>query len=209
MSNPATSKTITRSPAFINTPETIAKGLNFVQVDPINLYQALLVQQQIWPNNPVDADYLNKVNDPNDSTNASWLAYWRNNLIGLTGVYTFDPDESGYDGGNSIWMDWFGILPEYRGAYYGENILKATITYAKRLQLFKYFRLDTADFDERRSTKLYNKVMQLREDYTAEPMPAGHRGLIYSYSLDDSPIKPWNNQLLDLARYGAAEIAVN
>ncbi len=202
---------------LMNTPETVAAGLQFVLVDPICNYKALQVQQQIWPHNPPDQDYIDKAYDLSDRTNASWLVYHRADLVGLTGVYTFDPPgtdgaddpgESGYDGGKSIWMDWFAVLPQYRGQSFGRHILLATIAYAQALQRFKYFRLDTTDFPGRASTHLYDQVMQLREDYTAESMPSGHRGLVYSYSLDGSPIKPWNNQLLNLNYYGAAEVQI-
>lgn len=194
---------------IMNTARTTLRELKFFKVDPSNLHQALDIQRAIWPDNPVDFDYTDKINSPRDFTNASWLVYHGNNLIGLTGVYAFDPSEPGYDHDESIWMDWFGVLPQYRGRRYGKDILCSTIEYAQGLGRFKYFRLDTTDFPGRVSTHLYDQVMQLREDYTAEPMPADHRGLVYSYSLDGSPIKPWNNQLLNLGYYGAAEVTVN
>lgn len=194
---------------LINSPTTREQGLQFFKVDRANLKQALQFQERIWPRNPVDADYLDKVKYPRDLTNASWLVYYGSSLVGLTGVYTFDPDEAGYDEDESIWMDWFAIAPEHRGHGYGRQILLATIDYAKYLGRFKYFRLDTADFMGRSSTKLYDAVMQLREDYTAEPLPKGHHGLIYSYSLDGSEIRPWNNQFLDLDSFGAAEVVIN
>lgn len=193
----------------MNTPLTAAQGLSFLQVDPARSYLALQIQQQIWPHNPPDQDYLDKAYDLGDRANVNWLVYHHKNCIGLTGVFTYDPDEPGYDNNESIWMDWFAVLPEYRKAGLGRQILLATIAYAKSLDRFKYFRLDTADFSGRTSTFLYDQVMQLREAYTAEPIPDGHRELIYSYSLDGSPIKPWDNRLLGLNQYGAVESIVN
>lgn len=193
---------------LINTLDTAAVQLEFVTVDHANIHLTLQTQQQIWPRNPPDRDYIEKVLHPNDYTNVNWLVYHRGHLIGLTGVFTYDSDELGYDDDQSIWMDWFGILPQYRHLGLGQHILLATINYAYQLRRFKYFRLDTTDFPGRASTHLYDRVMPLREDYTAEPMPLGYHGLIYSYSLDGSPIRPWNNRLLDLQRYGAAEIEI-
>lgn len=188
-------------------------NLSYVQVNPVNLDHVIQIQKTIWPQNPVDRDYLLKAERHDDPTNVSWLVYRReasdpDTLIGLTGVYTYDPDETGHDDGESIWMDWFGLLPAYRGHGYGEQILLDTIHYAAGLRRFKYFRLDTSDFSGRISTKLYDKVMPLRESYTAEVYPEGHRGLIYSCSLAEHPIKPWSNRRLDLNLYGALERAV-
>lgn len=185
--------------------------LHYVKVTTENLSFALQIQGIVWPKNPVDRDYLLKANDADDGTNVSWLVYRRegasdpSELVGLTGVYTYDPNEDAYDGGESIWMDWFAVLPRYRGQGFGEQILRDTIAYARALSQFKYFRLDTSDFDGRISTKLYDKVMQLREDYTAETYQAGYRGLIYSHSLGDFPVRPWDNRFLNLKRYGAVE----
>lgn len=185
-------------------------NLSYVQVSPVNLGHIIQIQKTIWPQNPVDRDYLLKAEQHDDPTNVSWLVYRReasgpDTLIGLTGVYTYDPDETGYDDGESIWMDWFGLLPAYRGHNYGEQILLDTIHYAAELHRFKFFRLDTSDFSGRISTKLYDKVMPLRESYTAEAYPEGYRGLIYSYGLTGCPIKPWDNHQLGLHLYGALE----
>ncbi len=192
----------------INTPQTIAQGFNFVKVNPVNLPQALQIQARIWPQDHPDCDYINAAFDDSDPANVQWLVYRSCQLIGLTGVFAFDDDESGYDDHKSIWMDWFAVLPEYRRHGYGKQILLATITYAKSLGSFKYFRLDTTDYDGRISTHLYDKIMHLRENYTAEPLPQGYRGLVYSYSLDGSEITPWNNQFLNLGDNDTADIII-
>lgn len=198
----------------INTPHTIAQSLNFVKVSPVNLPQALQIQARIWPQDPPDHDYrpshnnINAAFDDSDPANIQWLVYHHDKLIGLTGVFTFDSDEPGYDDRESIWMDRFAVLPEQRGHGYGKQILLSTMVYAKSLGSFKYFRLDSIDYQDCTSTCLYDEIMSLREDYTAEPLPHGYRRLVYSYSLDGSKIKPWNNQLLSLNDNGAAEITI-
>ncbi len=187
--------------------------LTYVRINPQNLHRALQIQNLIWPQNPVDRDYIAKA-DAVDDANANWLVYYRSaqdplgELIGLTGLYYYDPDEKGYDDGESIWMDWFGVLPTYRGKGFGHQILCDTIAYARRLDRYKYFRLDTSDFPDRTSTKLYDQIMELREDYTAETYQTGHHGLVYSFSLGSFPVKPWGNRLLELGRYGAIEKVV-
>jgi len=183
---------------MINLYSSARTKLKYTKVDPTNLPQALKIQHLVWPDNLVDDDYTAKVYDPDDPTNVSWLVHRHDQLVGITGVFTFEPDEPGYDNGESIWMDWFAVLPSFRGYGFGRHILLDTIAYATALQRFHFFRIDTSDYPGRISTCLYNRVMDLRENYTAETMPQGRPGLIYSRSLDHSPIKPWNNHFLNL-----------
>lgn len=173
--------------------------LTYKKVDTTNLQLALEVQHQIWPGEEVDADYLSKPLYPDDMSNVSWLVYHQGELVGLTGVFTFDSDEPGYDHGASIWMDWFAILPEFRGQHFGRQVLLDTIAYCRRLGAYKYFRIDTTYFPGRPAVSLYDKIMPLRETYTAEDTPEkSQQYLIYTCSLDDSSLKPWNNQFLNL-----------
>lgn len=62
-----------------------------------------------------------------------------------------------------------------------------------------YQKVDTTYFPGRPAVSLYDQVMPLREEYTAEDTPAKKQNyLIYSCSLGDYPIKSWNNRLLDI-----------
>lgn len=92
--------------------------LTYQKVDVTNLNIALAIIRRIWPNEEPDADYLAKPLQPKDVGNISWLVYHNDNLVGLTGVFTFDSDEPGYDQGESLWMDWFAILPEFRRQHF-------------------------------------------------------------------------------------------
>lgn len=103
----------------------------------------------------------------------------------------------------SIWLDWYGILSEYRGNKLGENILLDTILFCKEFNKFKYFRLDTTFYEGRIAINLYDKIMNLKEEYTAEDTKTiKHNWLIYTYALDSTnDIKPWNNEYLGLDKY--------
>lgn len=155
---------------------------------------------QVWPQKTLDHDCLEKPLYPEDPTNVSWLIYHHGELIGIVGVYTFDPDESGYDCGESIWMDHFAILPMFRRRGFGRQVIQDVINYCFGLKRFKYFRLDTTYFPGRPALFLYDSVMTLREDYTAEDTPNKcQHYLIYSYSLERGlPVKPWDNHQLNL-----------
>lgn len=172
--------------------------LTYQKVDTTNLQLALSIQHQVWPDEEVDKDYLSKPLCPEDNSNVSWLVYHDASLVGLTGVFTFDSDEPGYDSDESIWMDWFAILPEFRRHHFGNQVLLDTIEYCRQLRKYKYFRIDTTYFPNRPAVSLYDKVMPLREDYTAEDIHKPQHYLIYSCSLDGSSIKPWNNRFLAL-----------
>ncbi len=173
--------------------------LTYQKVDTNNLRLALGIQHRIWPGEGVDEDYLEKPLHPEDNSNASWLVYYQGRLVGLTGVFTFDPDEAGYDNGESVWMDWFAILPEFRRRHFGRQVLQDTINYCRQLGTHKFFRIDTTYFPGRPAVSLYDQVIPLREECTAEDTPAKKQNyLIYSCSLGDYPIKPWDNRLLDI-----------
>ncbi len=154
---------------------------------------------QVWPQKTLYHDCLEKPFHPEDVTNVSWLIYHHGDLVGIVGVYSFDPDESGYDSGRSIWMDHFAILPKFRRQGFGRQVIHDVINYCQNLKKPKYFRLDTVYYSGRPALALYDQVMTLREDYTAEDtLDKCQHYLIYSYSLDGPPIQPWNNQRLDL-----------
>lgn len=183
--------------------------LTYVQVDHANLPLALEVQHRIWPHEGVDEDYLAKPLHPEDLDNVSWLVYHGGELVGLTGVFTFDPDEPGYDQGESIWMDWFAILPEFRRHHFGHQVLLDTIDYGRQLKKYKYFRLNTTALPGRPAVAFYDQVMPLREDYTIEDTPSKKQNyLIYSCSLDDSPVKPWDNRFLNIGDNSEGDIII-
>lgn len=180
--------------------------LFFQKINCSNIEIATAIRQKVWPHNPIEDYYRDKALN-GDPANTAWLVYCPESQtpIGITGVYTFDEDELGFDNWQSIWMDWFAVLPEFRGHGYGEKILLQTMEYCKGLRhsapdCFKFFRLDTTYFEGRPAVSLYDKVLELREDYTGEEAYQGEtKGLIYSKSLDRSiSVRPWNNQPLGI-----------
>lgn len=169
-------------------------NLRYEKVNKINIDIAYNVQQKIWPNDPDYDNFLDKIKNPSDN-NMSWLVYSENDLIGITGIYTEDIDK------DSIWLDWFAILPEYRRSGFGEQVLLDTIKYCKNLNRCSYFRLDTTYYKNRPALFLYDKVMDLKENYTAEDTNNKNNNyLIYTYCLKGK-IKPWNNHYLGLNEY--------
>ena len=88
--------------------------LNYKKIDKDNIDIAYNIQKNIWPEDPDYNDFLDKIKNPSDD-NISWLIYDNDKIIGITGVYVEDIDNE------SIWLDWFAILPEYRRKGYGSG----------------------------------------------------------------------------------------
>lgn len=159
-----------------------------------NIDIAYSIQKRIWPESPDYDIFLNKINNPSDDF-ISWLVYHNNDIIGITGVYVEDLDNE------TIWLDWFAILPQYRKKGYGRKVLLDTIDYCKKLKKYSYFRIDTTYYENRPALFLYDEIMDLCENYTAENTDdQNYKYLIYTYSLHGK-IKPWNNRYLGLNKY--------
>lgn len=169
-------------------------GLKYIIVNSNNLEIAFKIQKETWPD-AVDYDDLQDkaVNTKND--NCIFLVYDKEKLIGITGVdvYRQYPE--------SAWLDWLAILPEYRKRGYGEKVLLDTIQYCKKLNKFDAFRIEVTYYENRPALFLYDKVMQLREEYTIEDTDTIKRNtIIYSYSLNGK-LEAWNNKYLGLTEY--------
>lgn len=169
-------------------------NLKYEKINLENLEIAYNIQKETWPQDPDYEDLYDKaVNSSED--NCFFLVYDKNILIGITGVDVYDeyPD--------NIWLDWFTVLPSCRQKGYGKKILLDTINYCSDLNKFKAFRIDTTYYENRPALYLYDKVMQLRENYTIEDTKdCKNDFIIYSYSLKGN-LEPWNNKYLGLKNY--------
>ena len=171
-----------------------AYQLKYVKLNLDNLDIVYNIQKQTWPQEPDYDDLYDKAKNTKDD-NVMFLVYINNNLIGITGVdvYREYPD--------TIWLDWFTVLEDYRKKGYGTKILLDTINYCKQLKRYDVFRIETTYYKDRPALYLYDKVMQLREEYTVEDTLNNKTStLIYSYSLNGK-IDLWNNRYLGLNKY--------
>lgn len=169
-------------------------GLKYEILNLDNLDTAYQIQKTTWPDDPDYGDLYDKATNPSDD-NCFFLVYDKNNLIGITGVDVFKeyPD--------TIWLDWFTILPKYRRKGYGKKVLLDTIEYCKTLNKYKNFRVETTYYENRPAVFLYDKIMMLKEDYTIEDTDTlKNNTLIYTYPLN-GPLELWNNKYLGLRDY--------
>ena len=169
-------------------------GLIYKTLNIENIDIAYEIQKNTWKEDPDYDDLYDKATNTRDD-NCFFLVYDKDKLIGITGVDVFPeyPD--------TIWLDWFAILPEERRKGYGEKVLLDTIEYCKSLNRYKACRVETTYYESRPAVFLYDKIMQTKEDYTAEDTKDKKTNtLIYSYSLNGK-IDLWNNRYLGLKEY--------
>lgn len=171
--------------------------MKLVLVDYTNYKKAIEIQKAIFPKEDgtlcilasLDRDlFMKKTGMYYDDDDVKfYLAYDNDEIIGITGLYRFDPE--------SAWLAFFGVLKEKRRNHYGEEILKESIKLAKQKK-FKTLRLYTDITDNYEATKLYEKLGFTSEKYLAEEL--SYDCYIYSKSLCNEEVKPWNNKNLGL-----------
>lgn len=169
--------------------------LKYEAINSNNLYLIFDIQRKEWKYSPDFNDLYNKTFNQRDD-NIEFLVYNKdNNIIGITGVDIIDSCK------DSIWLNWFVVLDKYRRKGYGKKILLDTIEYCKRLNRYKYFRIDTTYKKGRPAMNLYNKVMDICENYTVEDDEEYKSNcLIYTKALIGKA-KPLNNKFLGLRQY--------
>lgn len=169
-------------------------NLKYEIINLENLEIAYNIQKSIWPNCPDYEDLYDKATNTKDD-NCFFLVYNKDELIGITGVDVFREYPE------TIWLDWFAILPQYRKKGYGKKVLLDTIQYCKNLNRYADFRVETTYYENRPALYLYDKVMQLKENYTIEDTEnIKNNTIIYSYSLNGK-LDLWNNRYLGLSEY--------
>ncbi len=177
--------------------------ITFETVTKKNLEQAITVQNQIFANqggydNGI-VDLLKGVSNKPDKDFhfiEHYLAKDGDQIVGCSGLYAYhkNPQEA--------WLSWFGVLPTVRKNGYGQQILNASKELAKQ-KGFTALRLYTSGKLYPKACKLYEKTGFTGEKYTKE-IPLNLLGLqerIYSISLTENPVKPWNNQRLHIVRH--------
>lgn len=169
-------------------------NLTYIQINLDNINLAYKIQKEIWPDEPDYEDLYDKAINPLDD-NCFFLVYDKENLIGITGVDVFR------EYSDTIWLDWFAILPKYRRKGYGKKVLLDTIEYCKSLNRYKSFRVETTYYKNRPALFLYDKIMKFKEYYTLEDTKTKkNQTLIYTYPLKGC-LELWDNKYLGLRKY--------
>lgn len=170
--------------------ESLDKDLMYEKISsPEQIMLATKIELEIFPE---FCGYLSYANAEQNG-NTYYLVYKQNIPIGITGIYT-DDSLSG-DEKFTAWLGWYGVIKEYRNKGYGKQILLDTISEAKR-RGYKKFRLYTSKVKCKEAINLYDKIMDIGEDYTLEQLYLQRK--VYSKSLTDNAIDKWNNRNLFL-----------
>ena len=172
--------------------------MEFVLVDFSNYKKAIEIQNEIFPDEDgtlnilaslgrnlfIEKTGMNYVDDHVQY----YIVYDNNEEVGITGLYHYDNE--------SVWLPWFGVLPNKRRKSYGKKILLKTLDMAKQ-RGFKTMRLYTDRVENANAIKLYENIGFIGEKYSAEELT--YDCYIYSKSLYDEQVKLWNNKLLGLS----------
>ena len=165
-----------------------------------NLKDASIIQYEIFKNNWCGyCDLLKEVEDRESGLNIdlpkTYLIKWKNKNVGIIGLYLLPKYK------NTVWLNWFGVLPEYRKQGIGTCALFKIISLARNLG-YKEFRLVTYELWNNQAQHIYQKTMQIAEYYTNKNdwLYAIKRGraMIFSSSLVDKTVSKWNNKYVDL-----------
>ncbi|HOB25879.1 MAG TPA: GNAT family N-acetyltransferase [Bacilli bacterium] len=171
--------------------------LKYVEINRDNILLATKVQMEIFPGESGYEHFRLAIKGHNPLTKY-YLVYDGDNVIGITGLYS---RENVYLS-HSIWLGWFGVLKQYRRHGYGKQVLYDTMDMAKSLMTkypIKYFRLYTSSNDNASAIPLYDKTMDIKEDYTnIDDVTYDDSCLIYTKVLGDYEHIKWNNQYLNL-----------
>ena len=168
--------------------------LEYELVNKKNINLATSIQHTIFPNECAYLHYKDSI-DTNNKSNWYYIIKWKDIPIGVIGLYTDDSIDR-----ESIWVGWFGILPEFRSKGFGRKSLLDIIEKAKKYNK-RYLRLYTDDDKDSTARNLYRSVMQMYEYYNnVDDYTYDGNCLIYSCSLCDEKVKPWNDKFLNLKR---------
>lgn len=173
----------------------IIKKLKFEEINKDNLKIAAKLQYEIFPTSSAYSVYKAKVTGNYKSFYIGYIAYAKNEPIGVTGIYEI-PEYS-----ETVWLSWFGVKKEYRKLGYGKQILDYTIKVAKEHKK-KYLRLYTYETWNKEAQNFYKKNMDLGEYYYNEKE---HKEIfegkpkIFSKSLCDEKVDFWNNKFINIS----------
>ncbi len=130
--------------------------LKFVAVNKENLTLAQEIQKKVFPKEYQNDTLQNSLNSSPEYLSQFWLVKVGKKFIGLTGIYYYPQYPK------DAWLNWFGVIPEFRRKGFGRKIFNRTYAYARRLG-FKNFRLYT-DLKDNAATLAFYKSRGMKEE---------------------------------------------
>lgn len=149
-----------------------------------NLSIAEYLNEKIFQNNPKNLDYFEKTVENANPNIQYYLAYFNNEVIGITGYYELPeyPED--------IFMARIGILPNYRNNGLGKRLFLDTLNMTYRLNK-KYLRVLV-------NVNVHASVADLCREYMDLEEPYQFDTIIYSKNLTKNTLMKWDNRPLDI-----------
>ena len=149
------------------------------------------IQKELFPEHSAKINYEESLVGKTD--NEYFLIYVANECIGILGIYHYPSD---YE---NAWLDWFGILKQYRRKGHGSKIIRHFESIAKE-RGFKFAHLYTDKYINDAAISFYKSLGYVSEDYKNDSDPAykDYHILIFSKPLDSYSLKLWNNRSIHL-----------
>ena len=165
--------------------------LRTVRITADNLQYAIRIQNTIFPRYNGEANYTDSITGK--ASCEYFLVYDEDTCIGITGMYQYEIDP------DSAWLGWFGVLEPFRRQHYGTAIIRLFEDMA-RCRGYRYARLYTDRYNNDTAIAFYTSCGYTAEVYDNPDDPACYEfpALIFSRSLTDSPLLPWNSRNIGL-----------
>lgn len=166
--------------------------LHYEEITEENILLASNIQIKIFPKECAYNFYKWSI-EKNVDYIKYYIIYNDNTPIGITGIYNYDNFKE-----NTIWLGWFGILEEYRNKGYGRQALLDTIEMARKLtnkHPLLYFRIYTYKKANHLAQPMYQKYLDLKEEYTNKNDYKVKDDICYIYTKTyTDKIEYWNNR---------------
>lgn len=164
-----------------------------------NLDYAVCIQNAIFPDYSAETNYAESVNGITDFE--YYLVYDEDTAVGITGSYQYDTDP------DSAWLGWFGILEPYRRRHYGQQLIRMFEENARE-NGFRFTRIYTDRYDNDAAVAFYTSCGYTGEIYDNPDDPACYEYpvLIFSKSLTEGSVIPWNNRNIRLTEQMVKEL---
>lgn len=163
-------------------------NLKFIKLYKDNYEKVLSIKHFAFPESNSDEDYLKYFN--NEVKANYYLLEMDGNPCATIGWYDFD------ERNENAFVGWFAVLPDYQNKKIGTRALEYIINEVKSLG-YQYLRVYTDKVVNYVSTKLYDKMFDIKEEYTY-PDKIGKTGnfIVYTKFLTDKQ-ESWNNTPLN------------
>ena len=168
-------------------------SLKFELLSKSNFDEALAIQRLCFPDEDENAEIdFKAVLDPQIRSEwkgelVDWVIFNDTKPVGIVGLYSYPEYKE------DAWIDWFAILPEFRGKGYARITMDFIEAEAKRRN-FKNLRSYTGEHANKEACHFFQGLGWKSEPYLGEDRR--EETLIFSKSLQGGEAPAWDNRYL-------------